>query len=152
MMGSLSPPHMVLFYPISALPHMMGKISCPFPPLGAPRSPAPPRKTLLLVNLLTSITITFNKTCFVSKNIFEITNKFIRSNQINFQQKLNKIIKVFNKTTLQQKQKSHNIKSMIQQDINLFIIKTKENVKICTLFPTFLQKRERLKALLSRIK
>ena len=32
-----------------------------------------PCKTLLLVNLLTTITIVFNKTYFVSKNILEIT-------------------------------------------------------------------------------
>ena len=37
----------------------------------------PPPKTLLLVNLPTIITIFFNKTCFVNKNILEITNKFI---------------------------------------------------------------------------
>ena len=46
--------------------------------------PAPSRKTLLLVNLPTTITIVFNKTCFVNKNILEITNKFIPSNQTNF--------------------------------------------------------------------
>ena len=46
------------------------------------------------------------------------------------------IIKVFNKTISQQKQKSHNTKSMIQLYINLFIIKTKENFKIGTLFST----------------
>ena len=38
-------------------------------------------------------------------------------------------MKVFNKTISQQKHKSHNTKSMIQQYINLFIIKIKENVK-----------------------
>ena len=41
---------------------------------------------------------------------------------------------MFNKI-ISQKQKSHNTKSMIQQYINLFIIKIKENVKIGTLFP-----------------
>ena len=51
---------------------------------GAPQSPAPPRKTLLLINLPTTITIVFNKTYFVNKNILKITNKFIPSNQINF--------------------------------------------------------------------
>ena len=51
-------------------------------PLG-PRE-TPPRKTLLLVNLPTIITIVFNKTYFVSKNILEIKNKFILSNQTNF--------------------------------------------------------------------
>ena len=52
------------------------------------------------------------------------------------------IIKVFNKTISQQKQKSHNTKSMIQLYINFFIIKTKENVKIGTLFSTL---REEIK-------
>ena len=56
----------------------------PSPPNGAPRSPALPCKTLLLVNLPTTITIVFNKTCFINKNILEITNKFIPSNQTNF--------------------------------------------------------------------
>ena len=46
--------------------------------------------------------------------MLEITNEFIPSNQTNFWQKLNNIIKVFNKTISQQKQKSHIIKSMIQ--------------------------------------
>ena len=56
----------------------------PFPPLGALRSPVPPRKTQLFINLPTIIAIVFNKTCFVSKNILEIKNKFISSNQTNF--------------------------------------------------------------------
>ena len=54
------------------------------PPLGAPQSPASLRKTLLFVNLSTTITIVFNKIYFVNKDILEITNKFISSNQINF--------------------------------------------------------------------
>ena len=116
----------------------------PSTPLRTPRIPAPPYKTLLLINLSTTIIIVFNKTCFINKNILDITNKFIPSNQNNFQQKLNNIIKVFNKTISQHKQKSHNTKSMIQQYINLFIIKKKENVKIYTLFPTLLE-RERKK-------
>ena len=109
--------------------------------LGASQSLVLFRKTLLLVNLPTTITIIFNKTCFFNKNKIEITNKFIPSNQTNFQQKLNNIIKVFNKTILQQKQKSHNTKSIIQQYINFFITKTKEYVKIDTLFPTLLEKK-----------
>ena len=46
----------------------------------------------------------------------------------------------------------HNTKLVIQQYINLFIIKTKENIKIGTLFPPLLEKIERQKALLDRIK
>ena len=42
---------------------------------------------------------------------------------------------------------------MIQWYINFIIIKTKKkNVKISTLFPTLLEKKERQKALLGRIK
>ena len=52
--------------------------------LGALRSLAPPRKTLLLVNLPITITIVFNKNCFINKYILEITNNFISSNQTNF--------------------------------------------------------------------
>ena len=48
------------------------------------RSLAPPRKTLLLVNLPITITIVFNKNCFINKYILEITNNFISSNQTNF--------------------------------------------------------------------
>ena len=47
-------------------------------------APILPFKTLLLVNLLTFITIFFNKIRFVNKNILEITNKFIPSYQTNF--------------------------------------------------------------------
>ena len=121
-------------------------------PLGSRKPPILFRKTLFLVNLTTTITIVFNKTCIVNKNILEITNKFISSYQTNFQQKLNNITKVYDKTISQQKLKSHNTKSMIQQYINLFIIKTKENVKIGTLFPTLLEKKKRQKVLLGRIK
>ena len=132
-MGSLPPPHMT------------GKFLTPSLPLGTPRRLALLRKTLLFVNLPTIITTFFNKTCFINKNILEITNKFIPSNQTNFQQKLNNIIKVFNKTISQQKQKSHNTKSMIQQYRNFFILKTKENVKIGILFLTFLKKKKSVK-------
>ena len=52
--------------------------------LGVPRSPDPSRKAPLLVNLPTTITIVFNKTYFINKNILEITNKFIPLNQTNF--------------------------------------------------------------------
>ena len=52
---------------------------------------------------------------------------------------------MFNKTVSQQKQKSHNTKSMIELYINLFIIKTKENAKFCTLFPTLLKRKKKNK-------
>ena len=35
------------------------------------------------------------------------------------------------------------MKSVIQQYINLFLIKIKESVKICTLFPTFQERKKR---------
>ena len=54
------------------------------PSLGALQSPTSLRRTLLIVNLSTTITIVFNKIYFVNKNILEITNKFILSNQTNF--------------------------------------------------------------------
>ena len=53
-------------------------------PLEAPQNTALPRKTLLFVNFPTTITIVFNKTCFINKNILKITNNFIPSNQTNF--------------------------------------------------------------------
>ena len=76
-------------------------------------------------------------------------------NKTNLKKKLNNIIKMFNNVISQRKQRSHNTKSIIQQYINLFIIKKKENVKIGTLFPTLLErkkKKKRQKALLGRIK
>ena len=66
--------------------------------LGTSQSPAPPYKTLLHVILPTTIIIVFNKTYNINKNILKITNKFLSSNQTNFWQKLNNIIKMFNKT------------------------------------------------------
>ena len=52
--------------------------------LGASQSLVLFRKTLFLVNLPTTITIIFNKTCFFNKNKIEIINKFTPSKQINF--------------------------------------------------------------------
>ena len=46
---------------------------------------------------------------------------------------------MFNKTISQYKQKSHSTKLMIQWNINLFLIKIKENIKIGTLFPTLIE-------------
>ena len=52
---------------------------------------------------------------------------------------------MFNKKISPKKKKSQNTKSMIQQYIDLFIIKTKENVKIGNLFPTLLEKKKKKK-------
>ena len=72
-------PHGFVF-PNPDPPCMMGKIFLLHSsPLG-PVKPFPIHKTLLLVNLPTTVTIIFNKTCFVNKNILEIKNKFILSN------------------------------------------------------------------------
>ena len=90
----------ILPHPHPAL-HDRENFLAPSLALRAPRSPAPLGKILLLVNLPTTITIVFNKTCFVNKNILKINNKFIPSNQTNFWKKLNNIIKVFNKTISQ---------------------------------------------------
>ena len=65
-------------------PHDGGNSLAPSPPPGALRNPTSLYKTLLLVNLPITITIIFNKTYFINKNILEITNKFISSNQTNF--------------------------------------------------------------------
>ena len=51
---------------------------------GAPRIPVPLRKTLLLVDFPTTITIFFNKTWFINKNILKITNKFIHQIKLIF--------------------------------------------------------------------
>ena len=82
--GLAPAPHdFVLPYPHPAL-HDEENFLATSLPLRAPQSPTPSRKTLLLVNLPATITIVVNKTCFINKNILEITNKFILSNQTNF--------------------------------------------------------------------
>ena len=70
-MGSSSPPCMILSYPIST-PHDEENFLASWGPLGAPQSSTPPHKTLLLVNLPTTIAIVFNKTCFVNKNYLKL--------------------------------------------------------------------------------
>ena len=64
--------------------HDVKNFLTPSPPPEAFRNPTSSRKILLIVNLPTIIVIIFNKTCFVNKNILEIKNKFIPSNQTNF--------------------------------------------------------------------
>ena len=77
-------PHgFVLPHPDPA-PHDRENFLSPSSPLGAPQSSIPPCKTPLLVKLPITTIIVFNKTCFVKKNILEITNKFISLNQTNF--------------------------------------------------------------------
>ena len=57
-----------------------------FSPPEAPQSSAPPRKTQnsSFCWFAQSYYYFFNKTYFINKNILEITNKFIPSNQTNF--------------------------------------------------------------------
>ena len=71
-------PCMILSYPIPTLPCMTWKFFLPH------LRPLEPHKTLILVNFSTTITVVFNKTYFVNKNILEIAKKFILSNQTNF--------------------------------------------------------------------
>ena len=85
-MGSSSPSRMDFSCPIPAPPR-------PLRPREDPRSPALHRKTLFLVNFPYNYYHFSNKmTYFNNKNILKIINKFILSNQTNFQQKLNNII------------------------------------------------------------
>ena len=78
-------PRPVWFCLTSSPPHMTEKIFLPHPRILGPRkTPSPSCKTLLFVNLPITITIVFNQTGFVNKNILEITNKFILSNQFSF--------------------------------------------------------------------
>ena len=85
-MRSLSSPCMVLSCPISAPPYMTGKIFLPHPRyLGSCETlPYPIKLYFLLICPHNYYNFFFNKTCFINKNIFEITTKFILSNQINF--------------------------------------------------------------------
>ena len=78
------------------------------PPFRAPRRPTLPRKTLRFVDLPYNQYIFFNETYFINKNIIEIITKFIPSNQINFQKKLNNISKCLTRKS-PKKKKSHSI-------------------------------------------
>ena len=84
-------------------------------PLKAPRRPTPPHKTLRFVNLpynqyiFINENIFFNETYFINKNIIEIITKFIPSNQINFQKKLNNISKCLTRKSPKKKKKTHSI-------------------------------------------
>ena len=75
------------------VPHDGENFPTPFPSLGTPQSPTHSHKTLLFVNLPFNQYNFFNETHFINKSILEITTKFIPSNQINFQKKLNNISK-----------------------------------------------------------
>ena len=89
----LAPHDFVLPHP-RLTPHDGENFPTPSLPLGAPRNPTLSRKTLLFVNLPYNQYNFFNETYFINKNIFEITTKFIPSNQINFfKKKLNNISK-----------------------------------------------------------
>ena len=105
---TLAPHGFVLPHPYSA-PHNMENFVTPSPPLGPHEALTYLVKLYFLLIFLTTITIFFNKTYFINKNILEITTKFILSNQTKFLKKLNNIIQVFNKTISQQKQKPHSI-------------------------------------------
>ena len=131
-MGSSSLPRMVLSYSIPAPPHLTPhdgeNLLTPSLPLEALRSPAPPRKTLLFIILPYNQYNFFNETYFINKNILEITTKFIPSNQINFQKKLNNISKCLTrqslKKILKKKKKPHSIiHNKIKQRIKLSRIK-----------------------------
>ena len=87
-------------------PHDRENFFTPSLPL---RAPPHPIKLYFLLICLTTSTIVFNETYFINKNILEITTKFIPSNQINFQKKLNNISKRFNKTITKKKKKTHSI-------------------------------------------
>ena len=114
-------------------------------PLGPHKVPPPPHPIKLYFLLICPqlLQLLLIKPVSLIKIYLTLQINLSHQNQNNFQQNLNNIIKVFNKTISQQKQKSHNTKSIIQQYINLFIIKTKENVKIGTLFPTLLEEKKK---------
>ena len=77
---------MIFSYLIFAylVPHDVKNFLTLSPSPEAFRNPASSCKILLIVNLPIIIVIIFNKTCFINKNILEIKNEFIPSNQTNF--------------------------------------------------------------------
>ena len=91
-MWSSLPPCIVLSCAILASPCPAWWEKLPYP-ITTPQSPgkAPPHSVKFYFVLIcpTIITTLFNKTCIININIFEITTKFIPSNQTNFKQKLN---------------------------------------------------------------
>ena len=101
-------PHgFILPHPCSA-PHDGENFLFLSSPLGALRNLTPPSKTLLFVNLPYNQYNFFNETYFINKNIIEISTKFIPSNQINFQKKLNNISKRLTRQS-PKKKKNHSI-------------------------------------------
>ena len=101
-MGFLFLAGMILSYFISVLLHMTEKIFLSHPHLLEPwEALSHPVKLYFFVDLPPQLLqFFFNKTCFINKNILKITIKFI-SDQTNFWQKMNNIIKVFNMTISQ---------------------------------------------------
>ena len=100
-----------LSYPIPTLPRIMGKIFLPHASL-SPRalwSPAPPRKTLLFVNFSHN----YNIYIYILMKPISLIKIYLKL-QLNLSHKIKLIfsknwIQVFNKTILQQKEKSHSI-------------------------------------------
>ena len=138
-MGSPPPSCIVLSYPILALPRpappcMTRKIFLPHPCSLEPHKAPPHSVKLYFLLICPQLLQLFSIKPILLIKIY-LKLKINLSHQIKIIFSKNNIIKVFNKTISQQKKKSHNTKSMIQQYINLFIIKTKENFKIDTLFP-----------------
>ena len=143
-MGSSPPPRMILSYSILAPLRMLRKIFLPHPrPLGPYETLPHLVKLYILLICPQLLQLFLIKHILLIKIYLKLKINLSHKIKLSFQEKLNNIIKVFNKTISQQKQKTQNTKSMIQQYINLFIIKTKENIKIGTLFPTLLEKKKK---------
>ena len=115
-MGFSPLPRIVLSCPIIAPLHDRKFFFTPFPPLGAPQNPTPTCKTLLLVNLPTTITIFFLIKLISLIKIY-LKLQINLSNQIKLIFSKNWII-LSNCSTRQyhqkKKKKSHSTKSIIQ--------------------------------------
>ena len=113
-MGSSPPPHMVLSYPIPVPLRMTEKIVLPYLRFLGPRKASPHRVKLYFLLIYPQLLQLFLiKFVSLIKIYLKLQINLPHQIKLIFSKKLNIIMQVFNKTISQQKQKSHNTKSMI---------------------------------------
>ena len=112
---ALTPHGFILPHPHPTLPCMTGKFFLPHPcPFGARKASPHPVKLYFLLICPQLLQLFLIKPISLVKIYLKLQITITHQIKLIFSKTLYNIIKVLNKTTLQQKQKSHNIKSMIQ--------------------------------------
>ena len=109
-MGSLSPPRMVLSYPIPAPPRMTGNTFSPHPrPLGPHEAPPHPVKLYFLLLCPTTSTIFLMKPISLIKIYLKLQLNLSHQIKLIFRKKLNNISKCLTRQLLKKKKKTHSI-------------------------------------------